>query len=334
MAELFLAIERTPHAGGRFVMIKRIREDLHDEPDFIDFFLTEARVSLKCAHPNLPQVYELGNADGHFYLAMEYIRGHDLLALLRAAAAATPVSVRAALTIGIGVASALEHAHALHEIDGASLHVVHRDVSPQNVLISTAGAVKLIDFGVVRSAVAFHHTRTGVLKGKLCYMAPEQLEAAGNLDQRADLFALGILLHETLCARPLFRGRDDADTAERIRSMAIPDPSRVRDDVPVGLADVILRCLERDPVRRWASASDILEALDHVAEACGLAPTPVGLRREAAALCGTPPLPHPDARVGAGEARAVPSSRDPALVYFLRRAGGPDDDSGPHRQAE
>jgi eukaryotic-like serine/threonine-protein kinase len=336
MAELFLAVERTPHAGGRFVMIKRIRDDLHDEPDFIEFFLTEARVSLKCAHPNLPQVHELGRADGHYYLAMEYIRGHDMLTVLRASALnMVPLSVRAALTIGIGVAGALEHAHGLREIDGASLEVVHRDVSPQNVLVSTAGSVKLIDFGVVRSSVAFHHTRTGVLKGKLSYMAPEQLEGSGRLDHRADLFALGILLHESLCARPLFRGRDDTDTAERIRSMPIPDPSRVRDDVPVGLADVILRCLERDADRRYASAGELLEALDHIAEACGLAPTPVALRRETAALCGEPPLPHPGGRMATPpEPRTVRATRDPALLYFLRRAGAPDEDSDPQRQAD
>jgi eukaryotic-like serine/threonine-protein kinase len=336
MAELFLAVERTPHAGGRFVMIKCIRDDLHDEPDFIEFFLTEARVSLKCAHPNLPQVYELGRADGHYYLAMEYIHGHDMLALLRAAAAAaTPLSVRTALSIGLGVAGALEHAHGLREIDGASLQVVHRDVSPQNVLVSTAGTVKLIDFGVVRSSVAFHRTRTGVLKGKLSYMSPEQLDGAGRLDHRADLFALGILLHETLSARPLFRGRDDSDTAERIRAMPIPDPSRVRDDVPVGLADVILRCLERDPDRRFAGAGEVLEALDHVAAACGLAPTPVALRREAAALCGTPPLPRPGGRLATPpEPRPVQATRDPALLYFLRRAGAPDEESDPQRQAK
>jgi len=326
MAEVFLAVEDHPHAGRRFVTIKRIRSEHADDPDFVDFFLTEARVSLKFAHPNLPLVFELGGAEGHPYLAMEYIHGHTLLDLLRGAVRnRTGLSVGAVAAVGLAVAAALEHAHGLTDVDGSPLRLIHRDVTPQNIMIATAGTVKLIDFGIVRTSIQVHRTQTGIVKGKFAYMAPEQLEGA-PIDHRADLFALGIVLWESLAARPLFRGHTDMETIDNLRAMPIPDPRVLRPDVPPALAAVVLKALERDPRRRYGSATDVLAALEQVAEHCHLVPAVTRLRREAAELCGTPATPKVPAAARAGspgpESQESGPTGDRLLTYYLRRAGG------------
>jgi serine/threonine protein kinase len=344
MAEIFLAVEKSAHGGHRFVTIKRIRADFDRDDEYVQFFLTEGRVSLKCAHPNLPQAYELGEVDGCHYLALEYIHGHTLLDVIRAAALGRrPLAVASAMQVAVGVAAALEHAHGLRDVDGRPLKVVHRDVTPQNVMLSVSGAVKLIDFGIVRSSMQTHRTESGVVKGKFSYMAPETLDGQIELDHRADIFALGIVMHETLTGRSLFRGYDDKDTVERVRSMVVPDLTRLRSDVPPALSAVALRALERDPARRYQTATDMLHALERVAETCHIHHSMTRLRDEVLERCGVPPLPSltPDS-VGATEeprARTVEDveavepeaptapvvdeklERDPTLAYFLRQAG-------------
>ena len=342
MAEIFLAVEECQHAGRRFVTIKRIRTDQCFDPDFVDFFLTEGRVSLKCTHPNLPQAYELGEVDGVYYLAMEYIPGHTLLDFLRGAIRARELpSVGAVVTIGLGVAAALEHAHGLRGVDGEPLGVIHRDVTPQNIMISGAGSVKLIDFGIVRSAIQVHHTATGIVKGKFAYMAPEQLEGR-PIDHRADLFALGIVMWESLVARPLFRGRSDLETVDHIRSMVVLDPAQLRPDVPPSLAAVVLKALDRDPDKRFQSATTLLSALEQVAEHCRMVPSVTRLRREVSKVCGERSFPvvppalvadqEASLRLAAGSEPGAESpdnakkpesglDRDPLLLYFLRQSG-------------
>ncbi|HTM21568.1 MAG TPA: serine/threonine-protein kinase [Kofleriaceae bacterium] len=327
MAEVYLALEEHPQAGRRFVTIKRIREEHVDDPDFVDFFITEGRVSLKFAHPNLPLVFELGCHDEVHYLAMEYIHGHNLLDLLRGAVRGRrPLSLSTVTAIGISVAAALEHAHCLADVDGAPLHLIHRDVTPQNIMLSTAGTVKLIDFGIVRSAIQVHRTQTGIIKGKFAYMAPEQLDGQ-HIDHRADLFALGIVLWEALLARPLFRGRTDEETVDNLQGLQIPDPRRLRADVPPALSAVVLKALERNPRRRFPSATEMLAALEQVAEHCHMVPSITRLRREAAELCGSPALPVLPAQDAAGDpaAGAGPTETgqavDPLLTYYLRQAG-------------
>ena len=292
MAEIFLAVEKSPHGGQRFVTIKRIRSDFDRDDEYVEFFLTEGRVSLKCAHPNLPQAYDMGAVDGCHYLALEYIHGHTLLDVVRAAALARrPLAVSSAIHVGVGLAAALEHAHGLRDVDGRPLKVVHRDVTPQNVMLSISGAVKLIDFGIVRSAVQTHRTESGVVKGKFSYMAPEALDGVTRLDHRADIFSLGIVLHETLTGRSLFRGETDHETLERVRTLPIPDLCRLRADVPQPLAEVVERALERDPARRYQSATDVLHALEEVAERCHIHHSMTRLRDEVLDRCGVPRLP-------------------------------------------
>jgi serine/threonine-protein kinase len=175
MAEVYLALERSPLGGDRWVAIKRVRADLCDQPEFIEYFVTEGRISLRCEHPNLPRAYHFGSAGGRPYLAVEYLPGASLLALFRSALRQRrPVGLAAAMTVGVAVARALDHLHRLTDVDGRSLEVIHRDVSPQNVLITPAGRCVLIDFGVARAALQTHRTQAGVIKGKYAYVAPEQ----------------------------------------------------------------------------------------------------------------------------------------------------------------
>jgi serine/threonine-protein kinase len=292
MAEIFLAVEKSPHGSHRFVTIKRIKADFDRDDEYVQFFLTEGRVSLKCSHPNLPQAYEMGAVDGSHYLALEYIHGHTLLDVVRAGAASDrQLSIETAVHMGVCVAAALEHAHGLRDVDGQSLCVVHRDVTPQNVMLSVSGTVKLIDFGIVRSAVQTHRTASGVVKGKFSYMAPESLASGREFDHRADLFALGIVLHETLTGRSLFRGATDNDTLRRVRTMPIPDVTRMRPDTPPGLAALIARALERDPDRRFQTATDVLHSLEQVAEEAHIHRSVTRLRDEVLDRCGDPPFP-------------------------------------------
>ena len=355
MAEIFLAVERSNHGGHRFVTIKRIRKDFDRDDEFVQFFLTEGRVSLKCAHPNLPQAYELGEVDGAHYLALEYIHGHTLLDVVREAAVGRrTLATSSVVHIGIGLAAALEHAHGLRDVDGRPLRVVHRDVTPQNVMLSVSGSVKLIDFGIVRSSMQTHRTESGVVKGKFSYMAPETLDGDQRFDHRADLFALGVVLHESLTGRSLFRGHDDQDTVDRIRSMRIPDLTRLRSDVPPPISAVILHALERDPDRRFQTATEMLHALERAAELSHIHHSMTRLRDEVLDRCGVPLLPAlpPEVRKLLGEVPtrtatsleepgfdapeppsdqptapldeepAQPMSQDPKLDYFLRQSGG------------
>lgn len=292
MAELFLAVERSDVGGYRFVTIKRIRPDFDHDEEFIQFFRLEGKVLLMCAHPNLAQGYDMGQVGGCHYLALEYIHGCTLLDLVRAAALGRkPLSVSTVVQIGIGVAAGLEHAHGLRAVDGSPLGVVHRDVTPQNVMIAESGTVKLIDFGIVRAALQTHRTQHGVVKGKFAYMAPEALDGKGNLDQRADLFALGIVLHESLTGRALFRGTTDHDTLDRIRHMEIPDLRRLRPDLPDAVAEVFHRALCRNPAERFQSAGQMLRALETAAESCHIHLSMTKLRDEVVARCGFPDPP-------------------------------------------
>ena len=328
MAEIFLAVEDTPHTGRRFVIIKRIHPTRADDPDYQDFFLSEGRISIRCAHPNIPQVYELDRIGGIYYLAMEVIRGHTLLEFVRCChIREEPATVSSLVCVGLGVAAALEHAHSLTDVDGCPLGVIHRDVSPQNILIDDSGTVKLIDFGVARSSVQEHRTRTGVVKGKFSYLAPELLEAKRPPDARVDVFATGVVLYEALTGKPLFRGSSDKKTLANIRFAPIRDLRSLREDVPRGVARVIHTALERDPERRHASASELLQALDDAAADAGLRASRLALRDEVRAVCGdhTPPEAYlaqhghiPEPIPGLSPALAA---RDPQLAYFLRQAG-------------
>jgi serine/threonine-protein kinase len=322
MAEIFLAVEDMGRAGRRFVIIKRIRDAFRADPDYEDYFLTEGRVALQLSHPHLPMAYELGEIDSALYLAMEFIRGPTLLDILRNAYnARKPLSVRSCVTIARAVAAALDHAHTLRDVNGEPLHIIHRDVTPQNTLVCYDGSIKLIDFGIAQARIQSHETAAGVVKGKFSYLAPEQIDPAGVIDQRADLFSLGVMMHESLLGRVLFRGRTDRETIKRVLKAPIPDPAAKRPEVPADLAKVVLRALARNPVNRYRSAAALLADLEAVADRENLGVSLTELREEVRALCG-PPQQFKIPTIDDGEAPIERSRRMKTVQSPARRADG------------
>jgi eukaryotic-like serine/threonine-protein kinase len=266
MAEVFRAIIPGAEGFKRTLVIKRILSQLSQSERFVDMFVREARIGSLLNHPNIVQVYDFGNVDGHYFLAMEYVRGRDVLAIvrqLRSMKRTFPVPVAA--FIAHEVATCLGYAHGLSGSDGRSLDIVHRDVSPSNVMCLREGGVKLLDFGIASalSEANVEHTDQGTFKGKLAYMAPERLRNE-TLDARADLYSLGVMLWEMLTCRRLFRGASEAETFKNVLEMAVPAPSTVRPDVPPALDAIVLKSVARDRDQRYASGHVMADELEEV----------------------------------------------------------------------
>jgi len=265
MATVFLA--RLSGVGGfqRFVAIKRLHPHLAQEEEFVQMFLDEARLAAGIHHPNVVPILEVGASDRGYYLVMEYIEGDTLARLLaRAASVSVPFPADIGLRIIIDMLMGLHAAHELRDEKGDPTELVHRDVSPQNVLVGADGVSRITDFGVARAATRLTATRSGQLKGKIAYMAPEQ--AAGQpVDRRADVFAAGIVLWEVLASRRLFKADNEAVTLQRVLSGPIPSPCDEVPSVPVEVADVCLKALERDPERRFSTCAQFADALERAA---------------------------------------------------------------------
>jgi hypothetical protein len=266
MAEVFRAIAPGAEGFRRTFVVKRILAERVQSPGFVEMFVQEARICALLHHPGIVQVFDFGSVDGNYFLAMEYLRGRDLQALRRRLRdTGRPCPIPVAAYIAHQVALSLGYAHALCGADGKPLHVVHRDVSPSNIMCLRAGGVKLLDFGVAK---AFgdgltENTGDGQVKGKLSYVAPEQLRGEA-FDGRADLFALGVVLWEMVTGKRLFRGQNDLETIRNVTEMRVPPPSSVRPDVPAALDFVVMRALERDPAARYATGEAMAEELEDV----------------------------------------------------------------------
>ncbi|HEX5063021.1 MAG TPA: protein kinase [Kofleriaceae bacterium] len=260
MAEIFLA--RLHGDGGfeKLVCIKRILPHLAKDPQFVAMFLDEARVAARISHPNVCQVFELGECEGQYYIAMEYLEGVPLSLFRRRDFYPGLPDPRLVAGFGVQACEGLHHAHQLKRTDGELLGVVHRDISPQNLFATTDGIVKVLDFGIAKVQDASVRTSTGAVKGTYAYMAPEQLRNE-KLDRRVDVWALGVVLWETLAQQYLFRRDTEFLTFEAITKLPIPDLHEVRPDVPPLLADTIARALSRNPDDRFASARALGEAL-------------------------------------------------------------------------
>jgi serine/threonine-protein kinase len=264
MANLYLA--RLGGRGGfvKEVAIKRIHEHLSENAEFIQMFVDEARIVARIAHPNVVQVLELDYVDDAAFIAMEYVHGESLLELVSRARPRPALAARV-------VAQAAAGLHAAHELcdrNGDPLGVVHRDVSPQNILISYQGAVKVVDFGVAKARGNLHTTTVGTVKGKLAYMSPEQVQSK-PLDRRADVFALGIVLYEITTYRRLFKTDTAQGTMVRVVKGEITPPSLIREDYPEELEAIVMRALERDPGRRYQTAEELQAALETYINASG-----------------------------------------------------------------
>ncbi len=264
MAEVYLALSGELPGYRTLLVVKRILPHLASNRQFIGMFLDEARLAALLDHPNVVRIIEVGHDGEEYFLAMELVQGKPLSAVLRKATRERrPPSPALAAYIIAQAASGLGYAHALTDGDGRPLGVVHRDVSPQNVLLSFEGAVKLIDFGVARAFGRVAHTSPGGLKGKIEYMSPEQASAE-EVDHRADVFALGVVLWEVLTGRRLYRRETELATMRAILDDPIPRPSEVA-DVPPELDAVVMRALRKRRDARFASAHEMAQALERFA---------------------------------------------------------------------
>lgn len=264
MAEVFLAEAVGLLGKKRVAAVKRVRRDLVDNVELCAMFLDEARLAAELRHPNIVEVYSFGTGGpgSHVrpYIAMELVEGLPLAVLLRHSALAhRELPLAAVSEIGVSLASALHYAHTLRRHDGEPLRIVHRDVSPHNVLISREGEVKLIDFGIARAATRATHTKTGHMRGKLAYAAPEQI-SAGEVDARTDVFALGVLLYETATLTRPFSGDSEPAVVAAILEGRRKQLAELRPDA-MPLAEAIERAMQIDPAKRWQSAAELEEAL-------------------------------------------------------------------------
>jgi len=279
MAEVFAAKAFGAEGFERILAIKKILPTMGEDPELVSMFVDEARIAVQLSHPNIVQVLELGKHDETLYIAMEYISGRDLRQLLdRYRRRGQPLPIPHACAIAAQVCDALDYAHRKRDASGNALGIVHRDVSPQNVLVSFDGGVKLIDFGIAKAERRLQKTQSGILKGKFSYMSPEQVQ--GNpLDHRSDVFAAGVLLWELICGRKLFTGDSDFAVLEKVRKSEVPPPASVNPEVPKALSRVVLAALAPEPRDRYQWCSELHDDLLPFAQLAG---APVGSRQLAA----------------------------------------------------
>lgn len=260
MASVDLAEWRPPGGIPRRVALKRLYPHIADNPELLAMFIDEARLARYLKHPNIAQVYEFGRIAGQYYIAFELVQGPTVQQLARHCDEHVGfIPVPLILEIGCQLCDALHHAHNMVDEENLPLGIVHRDVSPQNLIVSTVGFVKLIDFGLAKAKQSSAESTAGVLKGKPSYIAPEYLD--GRLDVRCDLWAVGVVLHELLTGRRVFDAPDQVGMVEQVRSKVIHPPSRYRPEVASALDDVIMTALQRDPVKRWQNAASLRAAL-------------------------------------------------------------------------
>jgi eukaryotic-like serine/threonine-protein kinase len=264
MAEVFRALVLGPEQFQRVVVVKRILPQFSASPSFIEMFIDEARLCGRLSHPNIIQVHEFGNQDGQHFIAMEYVDGSSLGHILqRLADRNTLMPAPMAAEIVRQICRGLAYAHALPAEDGKPLGIVHRDLSPGNLIVGYNGAVKVLDFGIARVENRFRKGMTdpGCVKGKSSYLAPEQVTGQA-VDHRADIFTAGIVLYEMLTGTRLFRGDNSTDSMKMVRSMHVPPPSQRNPAVPVRLDAIVLRALRRQREERYQEATEMADALE------------------------------------------------------------------------
>ncbi|NOY92810.1 MAG: serine/threonine protein kinase, partial [Deltaproteobacteria bacterium] len=261
MAEVFKAKTFGVEGFERLIALKRILPSIAEDQEFIVMFIDEAKIAVQLSHANIAQIFDLGKVGESYFIAMEYVQGKDLRAIFdRSRKRGETVPVPMACYITMKVCEGLDYAHNKKDSSARPLHLVHRDVSPQNVLISYDGEIKLIDFGIAKAANKAGKTQAGILKGKFGYMSPEQVRGL-PLDRRSDIFAMGIVLYEQLTGERLFVGESDFSTLEKVRNVEIMPPSTYNRRIPEELEQIVLRALAKDAEDRYQSAMDLHDDL-------------------------------------------------------------------------
>lgn len=261
MAEIFRAKQSGARGFEKIVVIKKILQHLGDDPEFVSMFEDEAKIAAQLNQANIVQIYELGEVNENLYIVMEYVEGKNLRDVIRALSTKNlQLSIPQSLFIISEILKGLDYAHRKTDSQGKALEIVHRDMSPQNVIVSYEGEVKILDFGIAKASSKLSKTEVGVLKGKFSYMSPEQ--ASGRLiSQSTDLYAVGVMFHEMLTGQRLFRAETDMETLERVRQAIVPKPSETNPSIPEELDQIVLKALHRNESKRFVNAGEFLGAL-------------------------------------------------------------------------
>ncbi|HEX6239670.1 MAG TPA: protein kinase [Polyangiales bacterium] len=281
MANVYLAVVGGPGSFSKLMVLKALRSDVQAAPEFIQMFLDEARLSARFNHPNIVQAYEVGEANGTYFIAMEYLDGQTLRSVQRKFAGAFPLEEE--LRVLADTARGLHYAHELRDFTGVPLNVVHRDVSPQNIFLTYDGQVKLLDFGIAKAVDSEHLTQVGLIKGKIEYIAPEQ--ARGDpVDRRADVFALGAMAWEAV-TRQRFAGGPNLAAVTKLHKRLTggePDVLQLQPEAPEKLVRLIRRALALDPAYRFETAAAFATEIDEFLDSMNLRPSPMTLRERLA----------------------------------------------------
>ncbi|MBZ5587604.1 MAG: TonB family protein [Acidobacteriia bacterium] len=272
MAEVYRARMKGVEGFQKIVAIKRILAHLTDNDEFVTMFVDEAKLAAQLQHPNIIHIYDLGKIERSYYIAMEYIDGKDLRSILRTLEEKkSRLPLGLALFIGSRLAAALDYAHRKKDLQGTAMALVHRDVSPQNVLISYDGDIKLCDFGIAKAASKASHTRAGALKGKLQYMSPEQAWGR-DIDHRSDIFSLGLVLYEMLTGRKGFAGDSELSILEQVRAPRLVPPRDIDPSIPPEVERVVLKALKENREDRYQTAADLASDLVSILQSIRPAP--------------------------------------------------------------
>ncbi|MBL0218812.1 MAG: protein kinase [Myxococcales bacterium] len=291
MAEIFLARGASVAGVERYVVLKRIIREKANDTLFVQMFLEEARLAAQLQHANIAQVYDIGKLGDSYFFTMEYVHGETVRGLLqRARSLRRELPLNVILTVIAGTAAGLHHAHDRIGIDGRPLNIVHRDVSPSNLMISYDGSVKVVDFGVAKAENRAQETKSGAVKGKISYLSPEQCRGA-PVDRRSDLFSLGIVLWEMLTIERLYRRNSDFENMTAIVNEPTPSPSEYRPNLPRDLEQLALRLLAKRPEQRFTTGGELVEEIEEIAARNGLALSISALGRFMKELFGQRPEP-------------------------------------------
>jgi serine/threonine protein kinase len=270
MAEVFKARHSGAQGFERMVAVKRILPNIAADPDFVRMFIDEAKIAVQLQHPNIAQIYDLGRDGGELFIALEYIEGRDMKAVAkRQKTMGRHLPLSFVVYTVVKICEALQHAHFARGSTGEPLRFIHRDISPQNILVSHEGAVKVIDFGLAKAQGRLVTTQAGVVKGKLAYLSAEQARGE-SIDYRSDIFSLGTCFYEWLTGERLFLRNNDADTVVAVQRAMVPPLRAVRPELPMQLQMIVRRALEADPALRYQSAAEMQEALMSFAVDAGM----------------------------------------------------------------
>ncbi|MCU0676070.1 MAG: protein kinase [Myxococcota bacterium] len=262
MAEIYLAVHHGLSGFRKLVVIKRLLPHMADRPEVVEMFLDEARLAARLSHPNVVATTKIGTSGGHYFLAMDFIDGLPLnRVLVRAQDHSRRLAPEVVAKIVSDALAGLHYAHDAADFDGTPLGVVHRDVSPHNLMVGYDGITKVLDFGIAKASLQEHATRTGLIKGKFAYIAPEQA-TGDDLDRRADVWSVGVVLWEALAGRRLFKGKTDVGTLQEALTKPIPSLLELHQDTPRELAEICDRALQRDADDRYPSALAMKQAID------------------------------------------------------------------------